>query len=171
MSEEKRLRQKNSVLIRNFVFGVEDSLVSTAGLLSGLAASEVNRETIILTGFVLIAVEAFSMAVGSFLSEESAEEYIEGGAVSAMPSIKGGAVMFASYIVAGLIPLSPYLFLTGDKAFAISISLSILALFLLGTVNENAKKRSILRRGLRTALIGGLAIVIGVVVGQLAHFG
>jgi len=168
MNEKNQIKKRDkSILIRNFVFGVEDSLVSTAGLLSGIAATGVPRETILLTGFVLVAVEAFSMAVGSFLSEESAEEYMEGGAVSSAASVKGGMVMFGSYIVAGMIPLLPYVFLLGQKAFATSIALSLIALFLLGAVNENAKKRGVMRRGLRTVFIGGAAILIGVMVGSL----
>ena len=59
---------------RNFIFGVEDSLVSTVGLLSGIAIADVPGHTIFLTGVVLIFVEAFSMAAGTFLSEYSAEE-------------------------------------------------------------------------------------------------
>src|SRR5262245_46938731 len=60
---------------RNFVFGVEDSLVSTVGLLSGVAIAGLAREEIFLTGVILIFVEAVSMAAGSFLSESSAEEF------------------------------------------------------------------------------------------------
>jgi len=62
-------------LFRNFIFGVEDSLVSTVGLLSGIAAADTSRFTIITTGIVLIFVEAFSMGIGSFLSEETSEQF------------------------------------------------------------------------------------------------
>ena len=62
------------MFLRNTVFGVEDSLVSTVGLLSGIAATgSVSKSFILLTGIVYISVEAFSMAVGSFLSEEFVE--------------------------------------------------------------------------------------------------
>src|SRR3989344_3129963 len=63
---------KNFVLyVRNFIFGAEDSLVSTVGLLSGVAIGGVAKVDILLPGMVLIFVEAFSMAVGSFLAEFS----------------------------------------------------------------------------------------------------
>src|SRR3989338_10789579 len=90
---------------RNFVFGVEDSLVSTVGLLSGIAIANVPRPTIFLTGVVLIFVEAFSMAVGSFLSEYSAEEYVHRNVVSIRGSVLDGIVMLFAYFVAGFIPL------------------------------------------------------------------
>ena len=90
---------------RNFVFGVEDSLVSTVGLLSGIAIAGVAQKTIFLTGIVLIFVEGFSMAAGSFLSEASAEEYSARQNVSPRHSALAGVVMFVSYFVAGFIPL------------------------------------------------------------------
>ena len=43
--------------LRAFVFGVEDSVASTVGLLSGIAIAGVARETILLTGAILILVE------------------------------------------------------------------------------------------------------------------
>ncbi len=67
---------RDDSFIRNFVFGVEDSLVSTVGLLSGIAVAGIGRSDIVVTGVVLISVEVFSMGVGSFLSERSAEEYV-----------------------------------------------------------------------------------------------
>ena len=56
--------------LRNFIFGVEDSLVSTVGLLAGVAAGGVSSAVILTTGLVLIEVEGFSMGLGSFLTEE-----------------------------------------------------------------------------------------------------
>lgn len=172
MPEAKEIsgRQKKSIFIRNFVFGVEDSLVSTAGLLSGIAASNVPRETILIAGFVLIAVEAFSMAVGSFLSEESAEEYVEGRDVSLKPPIEGGLVMFISYVVAGLVPLLPYVFFAGQRALIISITVSIIVLFILGIFNDKGKKRNIFLNGLKMGLLGGVVIAIGVMVGKFVNF-
>ena len=57
----------NTSYYRNFVFGVEDSLVSTVGLLSGISIAGVTNKTIIMTGVILIFVEAVSMGAGSFL--------------------------------------------------------------------------------------------------------
>jgi len=87
-----RERRLGEVYLRNFVFGVEDSLVSTVGLLSGIAAAGVAQKDILVSGVVLIFVEAFSMAVGSFLSEEFAEEYVAKSRVSDLMPFLGGAV-------------------------------------------------------------------------------
>jgi len=57
--------------IREVVFGLEDSLVSTLGAITGIAAGTDNRLLVILSGFVIIAVESVSMAAGTFLSSKS----------------------------------------------------------------------------------------------------
>src|SRR3989338_4652242 len=122
---------RSALFLRNLIFGVEDGLVSTVGLLSGIAIAGVDRETIFLTGVVLIFVEAFSMAAGSFLSEASVEE-MGGGEDDTRGSVTAGAVMFASYFAAGLVPLLPYLYFDVTSAFSVSVACSVFALFILG---------------------------------------
>lgn len=152
--------------LRNFIFGVEDSLVSTVGLLSGIAIAGVERETIFLTGVVLIFVEAFSMAAGSFLSEASAEEYATRKSAAPSRSLAAGAIMFASYLVAGFIPLFPYVVAPVESALALSVSLSVIALFILGATSGAISRTNILKSALRMAIVGGLAIAVGVSVGS-----
>ncbi len=57
--------------IRDIVFGLEDGLVSTVGVLTGIAGGTSDSFIVILSGFVLIVVEALSMGVGSFMSSQS----------------------------------------------------------------------------------------------------
>lgn len=164
------LKQETSAsYLRNFIFGVEDSLVSTVGLLSGIAAAGATRGLILLTGMVLIFVEAFSMAVGSFLAESSAEEYEHRTVVSPHRSVVDGVIMFFSYFVSGFIPLAPYFVVNTNRAFGASIVLSLVALFALGVIGARISGRRFLRRGIRMCVIGGLAIGVGVVVGKLIN--
>lgn len=155
--------------MRNFVFGVEDSLVSTVGLLSGVAIANVDRKTIFLTGIVLIFVEAFSMAAGSSLSEQSVEEYEQQKEVSLRHSFWGGGVMFFSYFFAGFIPLFPYLLFPLALALRISILGSLVALFLLGVVGARISHIAFVKNGLRMLLLGGVAIAVGIFVGRLTN--
>lgn len=157
------------VYSRAFIFGIEDSLVSTVGLLSGIAAGGVERTNIILTGVVLIFVEAFSMAVGSFLSEKSAEEHIANHSRQKLPShfaVFGGTIMFFSYFISGFVPLAPYVLLDSNRAFGWSIGASLFALLILGIVSAKFLKINLLKSVLRMVLIGGLAIAVGVLIGK-----
>lgn len=162
-----QIRGISTTHFRNVVFGVEDSLVSTVGLLSGVAIADVERATIILSGVVLICVEAVSMAAGSFLSESSARSYAAQREQPLRPSVASGAIMFFSYFLAGFIPLTPYLFLNTAVAFPSSIGASFLALFVLGAVSAHLSGVNIAQSGLRMLVVGGLAIAVGMVVGRM----
>lgn len=153
--------------LRNFIFGVEDSLVSTVGLLSGIAIAGVDRSTILLTGIVLIFVEAVSMSAGTYLSEYSAEEFEEKHEVSPKRSLANGVVMFVSYFISGFLPLIPYVFFEQAAALWVSIVISLVALLLLGVLGAYVAKVNMLRSALRMVFVGGVAILVGTLVGQM----
>lgn len=166
MNEKLIGKIENSfVYARNFIFGVEDSLVSTVGLLSGVAFAGVSKQIIILTGLILIFVEAFSMGIGSFLSEQSAKEFMARATLPIRRSVTGGIIMFFSYLISGFIPLSPYIFVDAPSAFKISIFLSLVTLFSLGAIGAKIFKIKILRSALRMLIVGGIAITVGILVG------
>lgn len=151
--------------VRNFIFGAEDSLVSTVGLLAGVASAGIPRKDIIISGVVLIFVEAFSMSVGSFLSERTTEESLIDSQEKLGNSLIASVIMFFSYFVSGLVPLFPYLIQNNLNAFWQSIIASLIALFILGFLSAKILKTKILKNSLRMLLIGGMAIALGVVVG------
>jgi VIT1/CCC1 family predicted Fe2+/Mn2+ transporter len=161
---------KREGFVRNVVFGVEDSLVSTVGFVSGIASASVPRETILLSGVVLVAVEAFSMAAGSFLSDASTREAMHRGhhhRVALLPSVAGGFVMLLSYMLSGLFVLVPYLLAPPPQALWCSVALSLLALALLGTYSARTSRLSALPRIVRMCTVGGIAIALGMVVARL----
>jgi VIT1/CCC1 family predicted Fe2+/Mn2+ transporter len=168
MAATSNSKQTRALYLRNFIFGVEDSLVSTVGLLSGIAAAGLQRSNIFLTGVVLIFVEAFSMGVGSYLSEEFAGDYVNKNQTRSK-SKTGALIMLSSYFIAGLIPLSPYAILSVSAALRVSILLSLISLFLLGSISAKLFNVNITKHSLRILLIGGTAIAIGVAVGESLH--
>jgi VIT1/CCC1 family predicted Fe2+/Mn2+ transporter len=155
----------SALYLRSIVFGVNDSLVSTVGFLAGISVAGVPTPTIVLTGIVYALVEAFSMAMGSFLSEESAEEYISKSNVNDRPSVIAAILMFISCVLASLIPLIPYMLYTADTAFVASICLSVASLFIVGMVSARFSHLPVVWRGVRMASLGGAAIVMGVAIG------
>ncbi len=163
----KKLKSTAEVYLRNFIFGVEDSLVSTVGLLSGIAVAGVSTATIFTTGVILVLVEAFSMGVGSFLAEDSTEDLIEKKKKTDKSAVAGGVVMFISYAIAGVIPLLPYVIFPKETAFIISVSLTLVALFGLGAISAAQYKGKVVKRGVKTMVLGGLAIAAGVLIGSL----
>lgn len=72
-----RLRKRIAANIREIVFGLEDSFVSTMGAVSGVAVGSGNPKIVLLAGTVIVVVEALSMAAGSYLSSKAATELYE----------------------------------------------------------------------------------------------
>lgn len=156
-------------ILRSFVFGVEDSLVSTVGLVSGIAIVGSSRPAILITGITLIFVEAFSMAVGELVSDNAVREVRTGSETSLLLSLKQSLVMFFSYIFSGFVVLVPYLFLQPLSALPLSISISIVCLFSLGAFGAHLARISILKNGFTMTIIGGAAILIGMGAGTLVE--
>ena len=74
----------------------------------------------------------------------------------------------ASYIVGGLIPLSPYFFLSpATTALLVSAITTLLALLLFGYVKGRFTGTRSLRSALQTALIGGLAATAAFLIARL----
>jgi VIT1/CCC1 family predicted Fe2+/Mn2+ transporter len=158
--------KQTELYLRNIVFGISDSLVSTVGLLAGIDVAGTSKQIILLTGIVYAFVEAFSMAVGSFLSEQSAEEYEVKGETSGAGPVTAGIVMFVSFILSSFIPIVPYLIFGLGFALWFSIGFSLIALFVVGLISAKIVRVNMISHALKMMLLGGAAIIIGVVVGK-----
>ena len=67
--------------------------------------------------------------------------------------------------------MAPYAFSSSVSAVYWSVGLTLLALLVLGAFNAHLFKVRLWRDAILTLAMGGLAIVVGVVVGQVAnHF-
>jgi VIT1/CCC1 family predicted Fe2+/Mn2+ transporter len=75
----KRHQRENgsAASIRELIFGLEDGIVSTGGAVIGIAAGTGNKEVVILSGVVIVIVEALSMAAGTYLSSKSQKQLLE----------------------------------------------------------------------------------------------
>ena len=157
------MRKKiDSDYLRNILFGAEDSLVSTVGVLFGLSSShEFTSRLLIITGMTLIAVEAISMGVGSYLAETEVHE-IEPKKEHKDSTILDGVIMFFSYLFFGFITLFPYIIFPINYAGYISITTTLGFLFLVGYAPTNK-----IRDGLRMFLVAGFAILIGFLIANI----
>ncbi len=164
----EKVKQTGSIGLRNLVFGVEDGLVSTVGFVSGIATAGLPLKTILVSGIVLISVEAFSMTAGSFLSESSAEEFENAEAPSFKNALTGSLIMFFSYVIAGGLVLTPYFFLPTGKALWYSVALSFAALILLGTLSAKISGTRLFKAPLRMVIVGSLATLLGVAVAHVS---
>jgi vacuolar iron transporter family protein len=74
----------------------------------------------------------------------------------------------ASYIVGGIIPLSPYIFIhKPDTALYISVLITLLALFIFGYVKGKFTGSAPMKSAWQTTLVGGVAAGIAFVIAKL----
>lgn len=157
------MKRLNTEYFKNLMFGVEDSLVSTVGVLFGMASSaSVNQKQLLLAGFIVISVEAVSMGAGAFLTESSVQE-MDNKRKYKDSSFIDGLIMFFSYFIAGFVPISAYLLLKNiETAKYASLILTFTALFILGYLPT---KR--IRAAFRMTLVAGMAASTGFLVAEI----
>ena len=109
------------------------------------------------------------MAIGSFLAEHSAEDYLEHREAPLKPPFMDGLIMFFSYFISGFIPIFPYVIFEARSALLTSIIVSLFALFVLGLLSARVSHINILKNSIRMVLVGGVAIAVGVMVGKLVN--
>lgn len=150
--------------LRNFIFGAEDSLVSTVGLLSGVSFAGLTNHEIILSGVILILVESISMGAGVYLSEDSANQLPQAGERD--NTIADAGIMLISYLLIGLIPLLPYVFSADTiTGFYWSVGLSLVALFCLGLFKGYVVGKHPIYSALKVFIVGSAVTAIAVAVG------
>jgi len=76
------IQQKKQIIesrsrIREFVFGIQDGLISTVGLLAGVQGATENNLVVIITGLTAMFSGAISMAAGSYLSSGAQKEIFD----------------------------------------------------------------------------------------------
>ena len=83
--------------------------------------------------------------------------------------IKNGFVMGISYIIGGIVPLLPYLFLDVHLAITYSVVITLIGLFILGASITAYTKRPWFKAGLEMLILAGLATLVGYGVGQIMN--
>jgi vacuolar iron transporter family protein len=76
LAAQKRTLE-HKIRAREFVFGIQDGLLSTVGLLSGVSAATENQAIVLLTGIAAAITGGVSMATGSYLAARTEREIFE----------------------------------------------------------------------------------------------
>lgn len=157
---------KSEEYVKSVIFGIEDSLVSTTGLVTGLSVGSQDQRIVLLGGAVAIAIEAMSMGAGEYLSEDAVHE-ADGQKSHADKPAMSGLLMLVSYLLAGLIPLAPVIFLSYPQSIYYSVFFALIGLFLLGYLKGKYLGTSPIKGAVKILLVGGTATILGVIVGLL----
>ncbi len=162
---------------RDIIFGLEDSIVSTLGVVVGIAAGTGNRSVTILSAIVVIVVESLSMTAGSYLSNKSELEILcarrglevkKKESAFLLESLIDSFFMLVSYIAGGILSVLPFFILSPQFAILPAIILSIASLFSIGFIKGRYVGVNAVRSGLEMSLVSFFAAGLGYLVGKLA---
>ena len=160
------MKTPNLEYLRSTIFGVEDSLVSTTGLIAGLSVGSDDKDVVLLGGIVAIVIEAVSMGAGEYLSDDAIQELEKLKRHRDKPLVSG-TLMFTSYLLAGAIPLSPVIFFDYPTSLLLTVFFALSGLFLLGFIKGRLLHSHPWRSGTKILIVGGLATAIGLMVGLI----
>ncbi len=73
--QRRTLEKQRSV--REIVFGVQDGILTTLGIITGVGVAEGDRSAVFISGFLALLAGALSMGVGEFLGRKAEREVIQ----------------------------------------------------------------------------------------------
>lgn len=156
--------------VSDIVFGSNDGLVTTFAIVAGAAGANLSPFVVLALGFANLIGDGISMGLGEYLGRKSENEYFRGKRIErnedAVSPGHRGIVMFAAFVVAGIIPLVAY-FVGRPAAFAAATIASGIAMFAIGALRASVLPIRWWRAGLEMFAIGALAAASSFTVGRL----
>ena len=153
--------------IRDLVYGANDGVITTFAVVAGVTGGTLSPVTVLVLGVANLLADGLSMGVGNYLGIRSDERVREAQQLpeqEAFP-IRHGLATFVAFVMAGAVPLLPYVFYGIEvNRFALSTVLSLAVLFIVGAARARVGTGSWWANGVE--MLG-----LGVVVGAVAYYG
>lgn len=155
--------------IRDLVYGANDGLITTFAVVSGVAGGSLSVVAVVVVGAANLVADGISMGAGNFLAiraDERAREAADLPEQEAFPW-KHALATLVAFVVAGAIPLLPYVILGIDRRLFWSSTLTFAALFLLGALRALVTVDRWWRSGLETLALGVLVSIAAYGAGRI----
>lgn len=156
--------------IGDLVYGANDGIITTFAIVAGVAGAGLAPIIVIILGVSNIVADGFSMAASNYLARKSEKEYLcsIGSVKEEIKSpIKNATATFVAFIIAGLIPLAPYVFNIKEHTLSYAILSTSIALFFVGSLRAKVTKVFWLQAGLEMLFIGALASSVAYFIGRI----
>ena len=160
-------RFKQGDYIGDFVYGANDGIVTTFAVVAGATGALLSSGIVVILGLASLVADAFSMGASNFLairSEKEVERKKKREAGDDVPDngvvtpIQHGLVTFSAFMIAGALPLVPYLLdLPNTQQFISSSVLAAATFFFVGGIRTFITGGSFLKAGIEMLLVGGVA--------------
>jgi VIT1/CCC1 family predicted Fe2+/Mn2+ transporter len=153
------------------VYGANDGIITTFAVVSGVAGGQLSQLAVLVIGAANLAADGVSMGVGNFLAIRADERARE---AEGLPELerhpwKHGVATLLAFVVAGAIPLLPYVLGargTPDR-FVVSTTATFATLFLLGALRALITRDRWWVSGIETLLLGAVVAAAAYGAGRL----
>ena len=156
--------------IGDLVFGANDGIITTFAVVSGVQGASLSPRVAIILGIANLVADGIAMGAGNYLGMRSEQDYqiSMNGVVreGRLHAVGHGAAIFAAFVLAGSVPLLPFLFLSADHTFLTSCIATGVALFVVGSLRTLVTRARWFVSGLEMLLVGSVAAVAAYVVGH-----
>jgi VIT1/CCC1 family predicted Fe2+/Mn2+ transporter len=94
--------------IGDIVYGANDGIITTFAVIAGASGAGFSSAIIIVLGIANLIADGFSMGASKYLSLQSEQSIDKDGTEGRSP-VKDGTATFVAFVVAGALPLIPFL--------------------------------------------------------------
>lgn len=152
--------------LRDIVYGATDGVVTTTAVVAGAAGAAFDPRVGLVLGLANLAADGISMGASNYLGLKSELEQ-DGRSVQKEQPWRHGLATTLAFIVAGAIPLLPYIALEESTPFLLALTLGMAAAVLAGVGAARALflRRSALRCALEVLAIAGSASGVAYLLG------
>lgn len=176
--------------LKSAVLGASDGIVTTFAVVAGVVGAGFATDVIIVLGIANMVADGISMSAGDFLGELSILQMHNNGNFFTKKGLfarryyfkknmqkvdfSTSLVSFISFILAGFLPLLPYLAMIfgfdflAEHQFLVSVISTLTAMFFVGSLRTIVIKGNWFKNGLEMLLIGSIAssaaYILGVVI-------
>jgi len=158
--------------IGDIVYGANDGIITTFAVVAGVAGAQLSPAIVVILGLANLFADGFSMASSNYLARKSEKEYSEKiNGVDELEKkenpMKNALATFLAFIIAGAVPLLPYVIGLKENVFLYAIISTGFILFLVGSLRSNVTGINWFRAGLEMLLVGALASFVAYFIGAL----
>lgn len=157
--------------VHSLVVSANDGITTTFAVVAGSLGAALSPTVVLVLGFANLFADGLSMATGAYLGVKTEIEFEEGHhqkvKIGKEP-IKNAITTFISFVIAGFIPLIPFVYKMTNN-FMVSSVLVVCSLFLVGIIRGVMTQKNIFKTALENTYIGGAAALIAYSVGYLVR--
>ena len=153
--------------LRDLVYGANDGIITTFAVVSGVAGASLSARTALILGIANLLADGFSMGASNFLairSDEATREHQGEDPMEPFPA-RHGIATAGAFVIAGAVPLIPYVAAPEELRFRIAIFATLGTLFFVGALRSAVTSLRWWRAGAEMLGVGALAAAVSYTIG------